>query len=169
MAIHAVDEQMRRENTGRQPRSGRRLGAGFGWLVAVALFFGVLAPATASAVELAVRVTNLRSADGIVHFAVYDVAERFPSNGEWIEGAKVAAGSGDALAVFRLPKPDDYAVAVFHDENGNGKFDTFLSALPVEGYGFSNDAPVGLGPPSFEDAAVRVSPAGADVTIRMRY
>jgi len=147
----------------------RRFLTGFGRLAAVVLSLGILFPVSASAVELAVRVTNLRSTDGIVHFAVYDAADRFPSNGEWIEGAKVAAGSEGALVVFRLPKPGDYAVAVFHDENGNGKFDKFLSALPVEGYGFSNDAPVRLGPPSFEDAAVRVSPAGTDVIIRMRY
>ena len=142
---------------------------GFFWLFAVSLAIEVLISTSAGATELAVRVTNLRSADGIVHFAVYDTAERFPANGDWIEGAKVAAGSEGALAVFSLPKPGTYAVAVFHDENGNGKFDKFLSTLPVEGYGFSNDAPVRLGPPSFEDAAVRVSPDGTDVIIRMRY
>ena len=160
---------MNLKNTSRKRRYRAPVWGGFWLSIVAALVFEVLTSTAASAAELAVRVTNLRSADGIVHFAVYDTAERFPSNGDWIEGAKVAAGSEGALAVFRLPKPGNYAVAVFHDENGNGKFDKFLSALPVEGYGFSNDAPVRLGPPSFEDAAVRVSPAGANVIIRMRY
>jgi len=169
MATRAIGKQMSRKNTTREPQYWRRPLGRLSWLVAALLAFEVMSTASAGAAELAVRVTNLRSADGIVHFAVYDKAERFPSDGDWIEGAKVAAGSEGALAVFRLPKPGTYAVAVFHDENGNGKFDKFLSALPVEGYGFSSNAPVLLGPPSFEDAVVRVSPAGTDVIIRMRY
>ena len=48
-----------------------------------------------------------------------------------------------------------YAVAIYHDENSNKKFDTFLS-LPKEQYGFSNNAPVFFGTPNFEDAAVFV-------------
>ena len=38
------------------------------------------------------------------------------------------------------------------DENSNNNFDTFLS-IPKEKYGFSNDAPVFLGPPEFKEAA----------------
>ena len=36
-----------------------------------------------------------------------------------------------------------YAVAIYHDKNSNGKFDTFLS-IPQEKFGFSNDAKVFL-------------------------
>ena len=41
-----------------------------------------------------------------------------------------------------------YAVAIYHDKNSNGEFDTFLS-IPQEKFGFSNDAKVFFGPPSF--------------------
>lgn len=160
--MYAIDGRMDGTNT-----SGRRTARR--WWQAAAVAFALLASPPVGAAELAVHVTDLRSDAGIVHFAVYDAAERFPASGQWIEGAKVAPRSEGALAVFRLPRPGTYAVAVFHDENANGKFDTWLSALPVEGYGFSNDAPLRLGPPTFDDAAVRVSPAGADVVIRMRY
>ena len=36
-----------------------------------------------------------------------------------------------------------YAMAIYHDENSNNEFDTFLS-FPEEKYGFSNDAAVFL-------------------------
>ena len=36
-------------------------------------------------------------------------------------------------------KPGNYAIAVFHDLNGNGKLDRNLIGLPSEPYGFSND------------------------------
>ena len=45
-----------------------------------------------------------------------------------------------------------YAVAIYHDKNSNDKFDTFLS-IPQEKFGFSNDAKVFFGPPSFDEAS----------------
>ncbi|MBI2367370.1 MAG: DUF2141 domain-containing protein [Deltaproteobacteria bacterium] len=33
----------------------------------------------------------------------------------------------------------DYGVAVFHDENSNGKMDKNLLGMPLEPYGFSNN------------------------------
>ena len=47
--------------------------------------------------------------------------------------------------------------------------DRALSLMPREGYGFSRDAPVRMGPPSFEQAAFEVGPARVSQTIRMRY
>ena len=45
-----------------------------------------------------------------------------------------------------------YAVAIYHDKNSNDEFDTFLS-IPQEKFGFSNDAKVFFGPPSFDEAS----------------
>ena len=71
---------------------------------------------------------------------------------------------------FSLPglAPGDYALAVIHDENGNGKLDTIVG-IPREGYGFSRNAPVRFGPPRF--AAARFTVAGAETSERvtMRY
>jgi uncharacterized protein (DUF2141 family) len=55
-----------------------------------------------------------------------------------------------------------------HDANGNGGMDFSLLGLPEETYGFSNGARALLGPPSFDAAAVMVTPEGvtrADVTL----
>ena len=48
-----------------------------------------------------------------------------------------------------------YAIAVYHDENNNGQFDR-LFAIPLEKYGFSNNAKVFLGPPTFKEASFQV-------------
>lgn len=61
-----------------------------------------------------------------------------------------------------------YAISLFHDENVNGRLDKRLM-MPREGYGFSRDAPVRFGPPSFASAAFAVADAGNHQTIRMRY
>ena len=62
-----------------------------------------------------------------------------------------------------------FAIAVFHDENENREFDTGFFGIPVEGYGFANDARVVFGPPSFEAASVVVNGEDAHITIRMTY
>jgi uncharacterized protein (DUF2141 family) len=61
-----------------------------------------------------------------------------------------------------------YAIALIHDENANGKLDKRLM-IPREGFGFSRNAPVGLGPPSFADAAFAVETQSEHQAIRMRY
>ena len=49
-----------------------------------------------------------------------------------------------------------YAIAIFHDENNNDKFDTFLG-IPKEKFGFSKNAQVLLGPPKFSEASFFLS------------
>ena len=60
--------------------------------------------------------------------------------------------AGKATLVFaRLPYAD-YAVTVFHDENGNGELDHNFLHMPAEPLGFSNGFSLSLlsGLPSFE-------------------
>ena len=59
-----------------------------------------------------------------------------------------------------------YAMAIYHDENSNNEFDTFLS-FPEEKYGFSNDAAVFLGPPDFKEASFFLD-AGDTVEINIK-
>ena len=58
---------------------------------------------------------------------------------------------------------------MFHDENANNEFDTNFIGLPVEGYGFSNDAAVFLGPPDYEDAVVEITPEGETLVVKLNY
>ena len=44
-----------------------------------------------------------------------------------------------------------YSIRFFHDENSNDKLDVNWLGIPVEGYGFSNNASATFGTPSIED------------------
>ena len=55
-----------------------------------------------------------------------------------------------------------------HDENANGKMDTMMG-MPREGYGFSRDAPVRMGPPKFAAAAFVVEAGDVVQPLKMRY
>ncbi|HEV2566150.1 MAG TPA: DUF2141 domain-containing protein [Microvirga sp.] len=77
------------------------------------------------------------------------------------------ARSGTVELRIQNVKPGSYAIAVFHDINGNGKLDRSFIGLPNEPYGFSND--VGRrGPPSFEAARIVVKEPATTVVIPIR-
>ncbi len=135
-------------------------------ILGTALFLAALSSA-ASAADLKLTVENLRSSEGTVYIAVYNSAETFPKDGKSVAGQYIPVTDTTANAVFIGLKPGRYAVSVFHDENGNGHLDTNLLGVPVERYGFSNNASGSFGPPSFDAAAVDLSGDQA-ITIKLR-
>ncbi len=137
--------------------------------LAIVLATGGLLAVPAGAAELRIDVTGLRSADGKIHLAVYDRPEEFPSGDKRLFGTVVEAAAEKVQIVLGDLKPGTYAVAAYHDENANDKFDKGLFGIPLEGYAFSNDATVFFGPPAFAEAAVTVNADGARITITMTY
>jgi uncharacterized protein (DUF2141 family) len=133
----------------------------------VALVLGLaIFPAAGQAADLTVQVTNLRSNAGTVHFGLYNTAADFPTSRVWQERVVPA---GTPSVVFSGLAPGNYALAVFHDENKNGEFDQGFLGIPLEGYGFSNNARVFLGPPKFDEARVVLGEAGASISIAVTY
>jgi uncharacterized protein (DUF2141 family) len=126
---------------------------------------GALAAATGHAADLTVTVTGLRSDDGDVHMAVYDRPETFPKSGGMLSEGVVAPAERRATWIFKDLKPGQYAVAVFHDANGNHSFDQGLFGIPLEDFGFSMGATVFLSAPPFAEAAFPVAEEGRTITI----
>ena len=54
-----------------------------------------------------------------------------------------------------------YAIAVYHDKNKNGKLDTNMLGIPLEEYGFSNNARGRFGPASWSQAKFTVNERNA--------
>jgi uncharacterized protein (DUF2141 family) len=119
--------------------------------------------------EVTVPVSGLRSTSGQVLACLTTQAKGFPDCTRDAAARKLAV-SADGVVTFRfsaLP-PGRYAISLLHDENGNGKADMML-ILPREGFGFSRDAAVRLGPPKFATAAFAVDGDAVTVPVRMRY
>jgi uncharacterized protein (DUF2141 family) len=66
-------------------------------------------------------------------------------------------------------EPGTYAIAVYHDENSNGKLDSNFIGIPREGVGFSNNAKGHMGPPKFDAAAFRFSGGALELKIVVAY
>lgn len=120
--------------------------------------------------QVVIEITNLRNHDGVVRACMTRDAERFPRCQDSTQGYRTVVPAGEAATLrFTNVRPGTYAIALLHDENENGRADRVLGMMPREGFGFSNDAPVRMGPPDFSDAAIEVGTAELHQAIRMRY
>ncbi len=119
--------------------------------------------------RLDVEVHSLRSSEGLVHLCMTAKPDHFP---DCAGDAAAYTATMPAAATVKLRftnlRPGRYAIALLHDENGNGKVDTTLM-LPREGFGFSRDAKIRMGPPSFDNAAFELGSERERQRIRMRY
>ncbi|MES2113637.1 MAG: DUF2141 domain-containing protein, partial [Pseudomonadota bacterium] len=120
----------------------------------------------AQAADLTVEVAGLKNAKGKVLVAVFNRADDFLK--QPMRGAAIDARSGSVRVVIPDLPAGDYALSVFHDENGNGELDANPVGMPIEPYGFSNDAMGNYGPPSFQAALVHLPEAGSVTTIKLR-
>ncbi|HET6971316.1 MAG TPA: DUF2141 domain-containing protein [Phenylobacterium sp.] len=122
----------------------------------------------AAAGDLTVTVKGVKNASGSVLGAVYDEAGFMQQpKAKAVARAKAAPGAV-ALTFHNLPA-GRFAVAVFHDANGDGKLAKNNLGVPTEGYGFSNDAQGSAGPPRFDQAAFAFDGHAKAVAIDLDY
>ena len=121
-------------------------------IIILTLFFFLFSKLNAG--QILIRVNNIDEESGFIHFAIYDEPKFFPEkDGKKIGFKKNVKEIINKGVIIKDLEESYYAVAIYHDKNSNGKFDTFL-AIPEEKYGFSNNAQVFFGPPSFEEVAI---------------
>lgn len=138
-----------------------------------ALLLPLAAPAllgaTLPAADVDVTVTGLRSNHGQVLACLTARPQTFPDCDKDPQAFRRIVPAQTTVRIdFGMVPEGRYAIALVHDENGNGRLDTRMM-MPIEGFGFSRNAPVRLGPPSFGSAAFEVEPATEHQTIKMRY
>ncbi|MER3376031.1 MAG: DUF2141 domain-containing protein [Allomuricauda sp.] len=106
---------------------------------------------------ISVHVKNVDSAQGDVNVALYDSDETFLSFDGVLKTSSAPAHKGIVtLQIVDLPI-GEYALAVFHDENGNGKLDTNWLGIPKEKVAFSRAKMKMFGPPKFKECTFRVT------------
>jgi uncharacterized protein (DUF2141 family) len=85
-------------------------------------------------------------------------AHRFPLG--------VDAASGKLSVVIKDLPAGPLALSLFQDANANGRVDMNAMGIPVEPYGFSNNAVGNFGPPKFDQAVLTPGP-GQVLKVRM--
>ncbi|HLJ62750.1 MAG TPA: DUF2141 domain-containing protein [Stellaceae bacterium] len=132
--------------------------------LAISLF-----PAAAAGASLVVTIEGVRNASGNVYVALFSKAEEFPDGDHADRYVKVEAKSADIIVTFAELIPGRYALGAYHDENGNGRFDTNFLGFPAEGYALSNGVRAILSRPRFVDASFPLGEEEKPVTLHIGY
>jgi uncharacterized protein (DUF2141 family) len=132
------------------------------------IILSALLAATPAAGELEVSIERLRSARGRVHLCLTRDRAHFPNCASDPHALKRSVSAGTVKVRVEGVRPGAYALSVFHDENGNGKLDTF-AGIPREGFGFSRNPVIRFGAPRFRQVVIDLEPGFARHTVRMQY
>lgn len=106
--------------------------------------------------------------------SLFDQEEGFPGKKEMCKDSKIVKVTGESMDIeFSNLAEKEHAVAIIHDENGNGKVDLkkalFIPVGLAEGYGASNGAKGTMGPPKFKDAKFPFKAPKTEITITLEY
>ncbi len=119
---------------------------------------------------LEIALSNLKNDRGFVLVSLFNSSEGFPGKSEnAIRTQKIEAGSNEGKIVFEDLPRGTYAVAVFHDENDNGKLDTNMLGVPTEGYGSSNNQKKLFRAPNFDECKFKLDKDLVKNTISLNY
>lgn len=135
---------------------------------AVVMMLGAAAPASSGEQPLSMEVQDLRSSKGNLLICVTRLPQYFPDCSRDPDRRHfTVAVKTDAIMLGMMP-PGDYAIAIIHDENGNGKLDTF-AGIPREGVGFSRNPAIRFGAPSYKSAQFAMGTGAMRQVIKVKY
>jgi uncharacterized protein (DUF2141 family) len=140
-------------------------------VVAAGMPLALLAPQAAAdgSAPLRLEVSSFRNAKGTLNCRLFTDPASFP-DGDGARTVRAPIDGAQASCAFPSLPPGTYAVAVVHDENGNGRLDKNLLGVPTEGYGVSNNRTYALSSPKWDESKFTVG-AGDPVVLRvnLRY
>jgi uncharacterized protein (DUF2141 family) len=119
--------------------------------------------------QITVTIENLRSERGEVVVELYpDDPSRFLASHGRLARVRRKAERGMTVCI-PAPAPGAYAVAVYHDENDDGRFNRNGLGLPSEGFGLSNNPSTFLGKPPLKSVRFHVTGGDNAIQVRLRY
>ncbi len=114
---------------------------------------GIVSTSAVAQHNLILNVKGVKSTDGNVSYALYTNAESFLKFDKVFKfGSQKAEKGSTVIEVKDLPD-GEYAVAIFHDANGNENLDTNMLGIPKEEIAFSKGKMKMFGPPKFDECA----------------
>ena len=106
--------------------------------------------------KLTIEVSGVPNSDGNINVAIYNNSDAFLSHDNVYKADSVVAKEGvTELNIEGLPD-GEYAIALYHDANGNDELDTNWLGIPKEAVGFSNAKMKTFGPPKFRECSFKM-------------
>jgi uncharacterized protein (DUF2141 family) len=142
-------------------RLPRVLGSAMG---IIGIFISSISTGPEEMVQLTLKVENVKTETGALMIAVYNNPSDFLSETMY-KGLKEKVSDTDSKSYSILLPKGDYAIAIYHDLNSNEEMDRNMFFLPVEPYGFSNNAKAVFRPPSWKDAVFQLDTDRVEVVV----
>ena len=127
-----------------------------------------LAPCQGSGPAVYIQVTGISSSQGTLRVQLYrGTREDWLESGRWLNRIELPARQGTMQVCMPAPATGNYAIAIRHDVNGNGRTD-----LRSDGGGMSNNPSINifnLGKPGIDRTRFTLGREVLSMNIRMRY
>jgi len=136
--------------------------------VAATAFYAAPAFSESSSTVL-IEVSGFKNTRGTLNCRLFNKAADFP-DGEGIVTLRVPITGPNTSCSFSNVEPGTYAIAVVHDENGNGKLDKNFVGVPSEGYGVSNNKTYALSAPKWDESSFTLGTTESKaLLVKLRY
>ncbi|MFB0612012.1 DUF2141 domain-containing protein [Aurantiacibacter poecillastricola] len=127
-----------------------------------------VAPCRGNGPAVWLQVVNIEGSQGTMRFQLYRGTQRdWLETGRWINRIELPARNGTMQVCIPVPSPGEYAIAIRHDKNGNGRTD-----ITSDGGGMSGNPSINifnLGKPGVDKTRFSIGREVLPMTIRMRY
>lgn len=150
--------------------------AGLTFLLSAVGHFGLTGRAEAtpicehSGIPILVTIEKVRNSNGTIKVELYNgEAKTELEKGKKIARTRVKARQGETKLCLNAPSEGSYTIALYHDENDNKKLDRNFIGIPREGFGFSNNPPLGLGIPEQKEMRFKVEDMATNLRISVIY
>lgn len=118
--------------------------------------------------EIRVLVEDVKKSVGLIAADLYpNDEEAFLKGPMRIKQVRFAAKAPVTAFCIDAPDSGDFAIALYHDENANGRFDKGPFGMPAEPWGISNNPKVRFSAPPVTKALFSVDHSGATLEIKL--
>ena len=120
---------------------------------------------SAQTAKVSIEVTHIKYLAGTIKLGVFDKVHNYRTKSNPFLRASQAVTDSVANFVFDDVPLGRYAIATYHDENGDDTLNTKKLGIPIEGIGFSGKFNSRIKPPDFVLADFRLK---SDTTISIK-
>ncbi|MGB3167093.1 MAG: DUF2141 domain-containing protein [Alteraurantiacibacter sp.] len=125
-------------------------------------------PCQGSGPAVWINVSDIDGSRGTLRVQLYrGTSADWLESGRWLSRIEVPARAGTMQVCMPVPSTGNYAIAIRHDKNGNGRTD-----LTQDGGGMSNNPSINilnLGKPGIDRTRFSIGREVKPMSIRMRY